>query len=861
MNSLQKNIFLFLLIFCITFLINSLQAQNPVQQRQFGTGNIYDKNRNKKPGEVDRSYNLYDIEKFIEEQKKVQQQEMLDSANYSSKLKVTPEELRKLGVSEAVIQQLLQLNSKQDSIGEIKKQVDYQRQMQDILKGRKKPDTLSLTDIQTLIEFQKDELVKKALALPEPIMYGQEFFRRNNLNMFEKMPSSAMKRTPDNYVLGEGDQITIAMWGNIDYNQAYIIDQTGSINPPLVGRIYLQGMTYEKCKEFIKQRFSKKYDLKKSNIDVVVSYNRLITAHFVGELLNPGSYQIPALTSIFNVLVAISGPNQLGSVRAIEVRRDGKTLATLDVYQYLLNPNTQNDFFLENNDYVIVHAVGKVVNIAGEIKRPHNYELKENEGIIQLLDYAGGLKPEAFTQTLNIKRYRNNKEIIIDLKLDSLQQRNANFKLEAGDSITVYRVPLGPRNYVHVIGAAKVPGKYELKPNEKISDILLRASGTKENADPTRAYVMRLKPDLTKQIIAFNLQDILNDKNNPKNIALQNLDTIQIISREDFRQNFEISVYGSVQKPGNYEYAEGLTLKDVLYLVGGLKKEAANNRIEVSRVINFFNEKENNTTQTIPNTADRVVIKQAEVRSDLTLDKNSELFEIKPYDHIFIRISPNFEEQQIVKIYGEVMYPGEYALLSKEEPVTSLIERAGGFTKYAFQEAAQMYREQDSLGYVMLDMNAVMKDKNKSGFNYVLTRGDSLYIPTVKNLVTMRGALGHFEADSILQISVPFVGIKSAQYYVNNYGGGFSRYARRAGTYVQQPNGRVEKTRTALWVFHKYPKVQKGSTIFIDLSDRKKNEDARRKSRDKRSWNDAFDSFTSKVATILTLAVLVYQIK
>lgn len=828
------------------------------QYGTLGSQSIYDKNRNKKE-EYDptkRTYDIYDIQKFIDEQKTLKEQYLKDSTKSATeqKLFTTPEELRKLGVPDEVIQQLLGLTNKQDSLKTMGEEMERKRR-EDLANRKKKrsTDTLSITDLQTIIGYQKEALIEKALSLPEPIMYGQEFFRRNLLDMFTNEPDM---RPSSNYILGENDEINITIWGNIDYNQAFTIDKSGSINPPLVGRIYLKGIEYSKAQEIIKQNFSKKYNLKKSNLAVSITYARIVAVNFVGELLNPGTYKLPAATSVYNALVAISGPNQIGSVRNIFIQRNGTTIKTLDLYEYLSNPNSKIDFFLEDNDYIVVPAKGGMININGEIERPHNYEIKKGEGLESIIKYAGNLKSNAFTKTINIKRYQNNKEILIDVNLDSLRSLKKDFMLENGDSIFVYPVPVGLRNYVQVQGAVNVPGKYEIKPGDKVSSILKKTTGIKDDADLTRAYVIRLKPDMSKQILPFRLDKVLqNNTNSSDDIVLQNLDTIKVVSRADFRQSFTIKVFGEVRMPGEYEYAEGLTLKDVLYLAGGLKKEAANNRIEVSRVLNF-NTKDPDTGK---ENKDRIVIKRIEVNTDLTLDMNSQNFALSPYDHVFIRTSPDFETPQVIKIYGEVVYPGEYTLLNKEEKVTSIIDRCGGLTKYALQEGAQLYRKQDSLGYVLLDLNKAYEKPDNSKFNYILISNDSIYIPKTQNIVTLSGAIAHYELDSIPQISVPYEIDKKANYYIKEFGGGFSRYAKKTRTYVRQPNGEVDKTQKVLGLFKQYPKVQKGATIYVDVNDRKKNEEYRKRQRERRNWNDAFDSVTSKIATILTVVVLAIQ--
>ena len=256
---------------------------------------------------------------------------------------------------------------------------------------------------------------------------------------------------------------------------------------------------------------------------------------------------------------------------------------------------------------------------------------------------------------------------------------------------------------------------------------------------------------------------------------------------------------------------------------------------------------------------ERIVVKRVEIGPDLNIDDVAANFELKPYDHIFIRVSRDFEPQRMVKLYGEVEYPGEYSLLSKEESLLEVIERAGGLTTYSFNKGAKLYRAVDSTGFVLLDIDKAIKRPNKSRFNYILAEGDSIYIPPVKNVVTLKGAIRRFEADStLMQISVPYVKRKRAGYYIDNYGAGYSRFAKRSRTYVTQPNGNIQKTKSFLF-FQFHPKVENGAIVSVDITDRKRKEKVREARKKDRNWNDAFDSITAKLATILTVLLLAQQ--
>ncbi len=803
-------------------------------------GDIYNPRRSRS-----NQYNRYDIEKLLQSAEDSGFGDK-DTSEFKNKLLTTPEELRKLGVDEEMIEELIRLKTEGDSVSVAKYEAERRAKEEELGEA---VDSFSFDEVLELIEIRKRQILEKALQLPEPTIYGHEFFRRTVFTPFGELREM---RPPPNYQLDKGDEITVIMWGQKDFNKVYVIDDLGAINPTLVGRINLKGITYEKAKEIIKDRFTQTFDFDKEKIEVAVSYSRVIPVNLVGNLFNPGAYRFPAQTSAIDALVMIDGPNAIGSMREIYIERNGKRVQSLDVYNFLNKPDSRQNFFLQENDYIIVPSLQNLVNISGKIRRPHNYEMKKGEGLRDLIEFAGGLDAAAFTKTISIKRFHKNKEVLLDVNLDSLVAINKDIPLVNGDSIFVYGIPKELRNYVQVVGAVAVPGRYELRKNEKISDVLMRAEGILDDADRSRAYVMRLKEDLTKQIIPFDLEDVLLTEEAADNILLQNLDTIQVISRKDFRQDFKVNVLGAVRKTGEYPYAEDLTLKDIIYLSGGLRKEAANERIEVSRLVTYSDD------YTGKAGSQRVVVKRIDVGQDLTFEEEAEEFELKPYDQIFVRFKPDFEPQSTVKLYGEVMYPGEYALVSKEERIVDLIDRSGGFTKYAFKQGARMYRVYDSTGVILLDLEKAFNKPNKSYFNYILAEGDSIFIPESKNIVTMMGAAGFSDVDTIPRLSVPYEGPKRADYYLRKYGAGFGRYAKKSRTFVREPNGRTRRT-LDLGIVKLYPKVENGGIVYVDITDRKRREELREERKEGVSWNDAFDSVTAKLATVATVILLFLQ--
>ncbi len=743
-----------------------------------------------------------------------------------------PEKLKMLGATDEEIKQITEFKKRklaEKSVNNIKEPVK---------------STTSDTPLGTQSARKNNEIDTIAKGIPEKsteLIFGHSFFKNNDVKFFTR---ANQLKAPDNYVLGIGDELNIAIWGFSDFNEVFKIDENGAINPKLVGRIYLNGLTFKDAKGLIASKFRSVYDLNNSQLDVTLSYSKIITVNVVGEVNNPGSYTVPSINTAFNVLVTMGGVSPIGSVRKIYIRRGGQTIKTLDVYEYLMNPDSKQDFFLENNDYILVPSSGRVVKVTGQVKRPLEYELIEKENLKSLIDYAGGFEAGAYRKRIQIKRFLNNQEAIIDVDYDSLIVAKKDFELFGGDEILVRKVPVGYSNYVELTGPVKLPGNYELKPGDRISDIIERAEGVLYDVFDARAYIIRMNTDLSKRYIPFNLKEVLESSNSSYNIKLQNLDIIKIFSKAYFKDDFKFSVIGAVRSPGEYTYGDGITLKDALYLAGGLKKEAARNRIEVSRAVDFVSSSGN----LVPI---RTVVKTIEIGESLKIDKTSEGYVIQPYDQILVRTEPNFELQKNIVLMGEVLYPGVYPILSKNEKVGNLIQRAGGLTQYAFPEGATLKRTEFNEGFLFFKLQEVLKD-SASKYNYIVKSGDTLIIPKIDQLIQISGLIDYPNIANLGQISAPYTKGKSARYYVRNYGLGFAQDADKKKTFVVEAGGYVHRTKHFIFL-NLYPKVPLGSTVVVPAKvvkekDKKKGEPI--------DWNKAIENFTVKLTGLATLYVI-----
>lgn len=750
----------------------------------------------------------------------------------------SPEKLRLMGASAKEIEQITEFKKRKLA----EKNAEASKKQTPI----SKKDTLIINDAPKQEILGADTANTDELPTSEGAIFGHSFFKNNNIKFYDK---ANQLKAPDSYVLGVGDNISIAIWGFSDYNEAFTIDDDGAINPKLVGRIYLNGLTFKDAKALISSKFSRVYDLNNSQIDVKLTYSRVITVNIVGEVNNPGAFTIPAINTAFNALVTVGGIHSIGSVRKIYLKRAGKTVKTLDIYEYLMNPDSKQDFFLENNDYILVSTSERVVKISGQVKRPFSYELIEKENLETLIKYAGGFDAGAYRNQIQVKRFYNNEEIIIDVDYDSLMIAKTDFPLFDGDEVFVRKIQHGYNNFVDLIGPVKLPGQYEIKPDDRVSDIIKRAEGVLFDVFDSRAYIIRVNDDMSKKYIPFNLKEVLENPSSTSNYKLQNFDIIKIFSKSYFKDEFFFSIAGAVRNPGTYTYGEGITLKDALYLAGRLKKEASKTRIEISRAIDF----DINSKNFFPI---RTLVKTVQIGDNLTIDKASEEFKIQPYDQILVRTDPDFELQKNIVLTGEVMYPGSYALLSKNEKILDIINRAGGLTPWSFTQGAKLTRKENKTGLLVLKLDEVMKDST-SIYNYILRDGDTLNIPKENQLIQIKGFVNYPNIDSLEKISAPFTPGKSARHYVVNYGLGFNKDAQKNKTYVVLPGGAIKRTHHFFFLKF-YPNVPKGSVIMVPQ--KQINEKKKKKASEPIDWNQAIERGTVKLTALITLYLLMSRI-
>lgn len=529
--------------------------------------------------------------------------------------------------------------------------------------------------------FQIDPKLFDSLRMSDPYydlttvqkrIFGYKLFHNKNLTF---SPSMNLP-TPKSYVVGTGDQLLIDVYGVNQQSYDLIVNNDGKILIPNLGPIQVGGATMEAATSRIKTSLARIYSAINSGssfVDVRIGNIRSIKVSMVGELNRPGTYTLPSFASVFNALFAAGGPNEKGSFRNIQVYRNNKLITTVDVYDFLVNGESSQNMILSDNDVVIVQPVSRRVELTGPVRRDGFFEMKDTETVEDLLRFAGGFESSAYTRRLTVKRTNGS-----EYRVEDIDQTNfGEFLLRDGDVLAVGELLNRFSNRVQISGAVFRPGDYSLPESGlKVSDLVAKAEGLRGDAFTGRAVLYRTKSDLTLETLSLDIAAIL--ENRAEDVQLRREDVLNIPSIFDLREEYYIRISGDVNAPGSFNFAEKITLEDLIIKAGGLKESASESYIEIARrVKNDFSGK----------VADIITV---------TIDKNLSLsekqIELMPFDHVFIRRSPGFQREKIVEIQGEVFFPGEYALSNANERISDVIKRAGGLNQFAFPKGATLIR-------------------------------------------------------------------------------------------------------------------------------------------------------------------------
>lgn len=662
-------------------------------------------------------------------------------------------------------------------------------------------------------------------------VFGHQLFREADIKVYDR--GNDAKAGPD-YVLGAGDQISLTVYGTSYFQKIYTVDPQGSISMDEWGKVQVGNLSFESVQKLLKSKIRPYFNFASNEVVVALAYSRAITVNVVGEVTKPGSYTFPALNTAFNALVAAGGPTNAGTLRSIQIVRSGKVVATFDAYAFLFTPERVVNVYLQDHDYIHVGPLKSVVTIQGEVRRPFKYEAAEGDSPQDLLTYAGGLTEDA--NAAAIEWYKKG--------LGGYQVQSASVSsavLSSGDSIYVGTQEKELRSYVEINGGVESPGKYAFREGITLEELLQKAGGLQPDALKNGMYLSRELSDKSRTFMVLT-------HDNAGLQMLQNKDKVYVIEVPE-ADDMPISVQGAVRSPLKTPFADGMTLGDALRLAGGLKNSADYSRVEVNR-LGAFTDFRSGTSKDIYTTALMTSVPR-ELSRDLTAHDERLDFPLQPYDQIIVREIPEYQLQNMVYIGGEVQYPGLYVRLSKEEKISSLVERAGGVTAGGSISQASLKRlNKDN---VRLNLDRALSAPT-SRANLTLLDGDSLFVPEKENLIAIEGpGTKFFVRNGQSMLHAPFEANRRTTYYVKQFGLGFAKKADIQETYVSYPNGQFSKVLN-FGLFRIHPIVRPGATIHTVLKDPKPE---KRKAEPKAlDWNQVVATLTSAAmgfGTVYTL--------
>lgn len=656
-------------------------------------------------------------------------------------------------------------------------------------------------------------------------VFGSEIFSNNNLT-FE--PNLRMA-TPKNYTLGPDDELVLDVFGYQELNVKMQVSTEGSINIPNIGIVPVIGLSIEQATKRIKDRMARggyqTLQSGQSQLQVSLGKIRNIKVTIIGEAKRPGSYTLPSLAQVFNALYAAGGPTERGSFRKIEVIRNSKVIATIDAYDFLLNGNQTRNVRLQDQDVVRVPIADVQVTLKGEVKRQGIYEVLPNESFAQILNYAGGFTPLAYKASVHVQQYGDKEMQIKDVAKEAFVQ----YQPIQGDVIEVGKLLNRFNNRISLIGDVYRPGDYELTNGLTVGQLIKKADGVLPSALLQRGLIVRTNNDLTKEVIAFHVANILNGS--ASDVLLKKDDEVTIASEKDYKDIYSLQVDGEVRKPGVYPYYNGITLKDLLFQTGGFTDAASIKHIEVARRLHTDSAHTKQIAEVI------------EIETEKDLSDNTKNLPLQPWDMVSIRTKPGYKRQLPVYITGEVTYPGKYVLVTNNEHVSEIIKRCGGLTPQAFLQGASLVRQNTNLAKdtgdarlrkiqqqlkdtgnltqdylkttikVGLDLKKILE--NPLGIeDVVLQEGDVLSIPKEKREIKVSGEV-------MLPSEIVYKRGESLDYYIGK-AGGFTDNARKAKVYVLYPNGSGARIKRFLF-FWKYPRVTEGAEILVPANIEKHN--------------------------------------
>lgn len=694
-------------------------------------------------------------------------------------------------------------------------------------RSRKPGQSLDITVIEE--EMPTASVVTTTPAVPDSLqVFGRNIFNNRNLSF---APNENLA-TPENYKLGPGDEVIIDIWGTNQNTIRQTISPDGFINIEGIGLVYLTGMKVKEADSYMRRQLNKIYSVDgegaQSEIKLTLGAIRTIQVNVMGEVAAPGTYFLSSLSTVYHALYRAGGFSDLGSVRDIELIRDGKKKADIDIYDFIIKGQSSEDVTLQEGDIILVPTYESLVSAYGKVKRPMIYEMKEGETVKDLIAYAGGFTGNAYKGNVNLER-KNGHEYQV---LTVMEDEYPSFAVMDGDVMTVGTMIDRYENRLEIKGAVYRPGTYQYSDRIRtVKQLVAIADGLKGDAFTNRAIIQRELPDYTIETVSFDLKKVLSGE--APDVELKPNDILTISSIHELEDVGFITVYGEVATPGSFVFAKNTTLEDIIMQAGGLLESASTVKVDVSRRL-----KDSHATEAT-DTLSRLYT--FEIKDGFVVDGDAD-FILEPYDNVYVRRSPSYNIQNHVRVEGEILFPGTYALAQKNSRLSDLVKQAGGASEWAYVKGSRLSRRmtpeeklrmqstldmldntRDSLDasklniaetYVVgIDLEAALANPGGDA-DIPLRDGDVLLIPEHLNIVKISG-----------NVLYPNVVSYNSNMTVKDYiqmAGGYGFDAKRSRAYVVYLNGTVTNAKKLNKTV-----VQPGCEIIVPQ--RRKKEDSLQK--------------------------------
>ena len=723
-------------------------------------------------------------------------------------------QLKKSGASESdIAAKLMQRGATMDQIQRVRKQ--YAKQMTtkglddsvDNMVGNTKDrmrvnNEVNDNDIITNAGELAPEYAQRTTSADQGMgkkVFGRDIFNNKSLT-FEPVMNIA---TPQNYVLGPGDQLVIDVYGDTQRSESLTVSPDGDVTVPDYGPVHVAGLTVAAAQSRVRSHLGEYYA--SSDVKVSLGQTRTIMVNVMGEVRTPGTYTLSAFATVFHALYMAGGISDLGTLRNIKVYRQGKLISTVDVYQFILSGRLAGNVRLADNDVIQVGTYDAIVDITGRVKRPMAYEMRESESLSTLLKYSGGFASDAYKKSLRVLRKNGRMKTVFNVE----EFERADFKMADGDSVIVDSIFNRFENMVEIKGAVFRPGMYQL--GEKVNSVRMlieKADGVTEEAMTSRAVLRRMKPNRTQEVISIDLVGILNGTT--ADIPLENEDILFIPTLQEHQNLRTLTIDGEVIFPGTYEYAEKMTIEDLILQAGGLTDNASTVKVDVAR--RMIDPEATTSTMEIAKTFSFSIKPGFEIDGDRS-------FTLEPYDVVSVRRSPVSAVPFKVRVEGEVAFEGTYTLEQKNQRLSDVLKAAGGVIPGAYVRGARLIRHmnedelarRDEIIKMARQSNAAADTKDSLSLEQLalettysvgihldealanpgcdedieLQDGDQLVVPRLNRTVKISG-------DVLKPNTVALKDKKDYKYYIEQ-AGGYAKRARKSHTYILYQNGTIAK--------------------------------------------------------------------